>query len=117
MTDPRCEVCEADLSVQDFEWRCACLECGGTHFCCVPCVAAWGRQVRSNEPGSPPPGRPGVWAEVDQCPVGIRATAEIMGLDLTMLSQLTREIVKGYQDQSGRDFGSGLSEHLRARLA
>lgn len=109
MTEPLCEVCEFELADEDVGWRCACRACDGTHFCCVPCVAAWGRQVQENDPEK---GKTGVWAVIELCPDDIRATAAVMGFDLPTLSRLSKEILMGYRE-SDRDFGTNLRSVLK----
>lgn len=111
MTEPLCDVCESELAKEDAGWRCACRACDGTHFCCVPCVAAWGRQIRETNPEKGPLGKPGVWAVIDLCPDDIRATAALMGLDLPTLSRLSWEILKGAQS-AYPEFGTNLRSVL-----
>lgn len=107
MTAPRCDICEAELTRDDVAWKCACLECGDLHLCCVPCVALWGRHLPAGG------GEPGVWAEVDLCPASARSTAELMGLgDLAALSKMSWEVLRGCRERAHPELGSDLRRFL-----
>lgn len=101
MSPKPCDVCASPLTNADADWWVCCRSCEGLHFFCLTCVLLWGRQL-----GLPDRPRRNVWAEVEVCPDEARATAELMGFDLGMLSPILRAM----RERKWDNLGSGLAD-------